>query len=81
MTSETYPLKPIDMMFDVTFTPEDIYLEMLKSNNGKCENDLSNSYLEITIADNALYSTTTIMNSVVQAIEKAFDPENCVLGQ
>ena len=81
MTTETYPLNPIVVNFDISFTPEDIYLKMLQDENGKCVNDLSNSYLEITIADNALYSTTAIMNNVVNSIQQVFKPENCVLGQ
>jgi len=68
LTTETYPLKPIDMVFDISFTPEEIYRQMLEDNDGKCTSDLSNSYLEVTIADNAVYSTTMVMNNVLNII-------------
>jgi len=60
MTSETYPLQAIDVNFDVSFTPSQLYYNMLVENNGDVTNDLSCSYLEITIADNTLYSNITI---------------------
>lgn len=81
MTSETYPLKPIDMYFDLSFTPEELFKEGLAANNGNSSFDASNSYLEVTIADNSIYSTTQVMNSIEQVFDVMFDPNNCVLGQ
>ena len=60
MTSETYPLAPIDVYFDISFTPEELYYTNLLASDSDVENafDKDWSYLEVTIADNSIYSTT-----------------------
>ena len=54
---------------------------MLVDNNGDVTNDLTCSYIEITIADNSLYSSVTIQNNVVAIIENGFNEKLCKLGQ
>lgn len=68
MTSETYPLVPIDVCFDISFTPPEIYRSMLSSTGGDCTSDLSNSYLEVTVSDNSIYSNTLMLDNVVNVI-------------
>lgn len=81
MTSETYPLKPIDVYFDISFTPNELYYKNLVENDGSNIADVSNSYLEVTMADNSVFSNTTILNSVAQIIEDSFATTKCTLGQ
>lgn len=83
MTSETYPLAPVDVYFDISFTPLELYYENLKQADADNENafDANWSYLEITIADNSIYSTTQVNNYIVQAIEDEFNPVKCKIGQ
>lgn len=81
MTSETYPQYPIDVYFDLTFTPMQLYYDQLVSNEGNCEFDASNSYLEITISDNSIFSNVVIANKVKNIIENTFNPQHCTLGQ
>ena len=81
MTSETYPLYPVDVYFDLTFTPSQLYYDQLVANAGNTEFDSSNSYLEVTISDNSIFSTIVIANKVQQIIKNAFNVEHCTLGQ
>ena len=81
MTSETYPMYPIDVYFDLSFTPSQLYYDKLVLNDGNCEFDEANSYLEITISDNSIFSNVVIANKVRNIIENAFSPERCMLGQ
>ena len=60
MTSETYPLYPIEVYFDLSFTPSQLYYDNLVQNEGKCDFDLRNSYLEVTISDNSIFSNVVI---------------------
>ena len=53
---------------------------MLANNNGDVSNDLSCSYIEITIADNTLYSSVTIQSSVASIIQNGFNEQVCKLG-
>ena len=77
MTSETYPLNPIDVYFDITFTPIELYLENITIPTY----DDNFSYLEITMQDNGIYSNTAVTNQVIQIIQDAFKIQNCRLGQ
>ena len=81
MTSETYPLYPIEVYFDLTFTPSQLYYDNLVENDGKCEFDVNNSYLEVTISDNSIFSNVVIAQKVQNIIENAFDAQHCTLGQ
>lgn len=81
MTSETYPLYPIDVYFDLTFTPTQLYYDSLVTNNGNCEFDYNNSYLEVTIADNSIFSNIVIANKIESIIKNAFRAEYCHIGQ
>ncbi len=85
MTSETYPLSPVDVYFDISFTPTKLYYDMLTSNSdsNQPENSFDKdwSYLEVTIADNSIYSTTQVLNSIAAIIEDAFTPTKCKIGQ
>lgn len=80
MTSETYPLMPIPVNFDLSFTPSQLFYDNLVANDGDSSFDRTKSYLEITVADNSIYSTITIMNKIVSIIEDAFQPLHCKLG-
>ena len=60
MTSETYPLNPIDVYFDLTFTPSQLYYDKLVKNDGNSAFDTTNSYLEVTISDNSIFSNVVI---------------------
>jgi hypothetical protein len=60
MTTETYPLDPINVYFDITFTPIDEYTALIQQNNIIA--DAENSYLEIVVSDNTTYSTTQMLN-------------------
>ena len=79
MTTETYPLDPIDVLFDITFTPIDEYTQLVIGNNIAADKD--NSYLEVVVSDNTTYSTTQIINQIVQCIKDEFDPMTCKFGQ
>lgn len=81
MTSETYPLNPVDVYFDLSFTPSQLYYDKLVQNGGNCEFDLDNSYLEITISDNSIFSNVVIAQKVEDIIETAFQPQHCKIGQ
>jgi len=81
MTSETYPLKPIDVCFDITFTHQQLFYNSLVENNGDSSFDAKNSYLEVTITDNSIYSTTSLVNQIQKIVIGAFDPLHCKLGQ
>lgn len=81
MTSETYPLAPINVYFDISFTPDELYYTELAAYNGDSSFDSTLSYLEVTIADNTVFSTTQVLNNVAKIIEDAFDMQRCRLGQ
>ena len=81
MTSETYPLNPVDVYFDISFTPSQLYYNNLVAAAGNCEFDVSNSYLEVTISDNSIFSNIVIARKVENIIYTAFDPKHCTLGQ
>lgn len=81
MTSETYPLSPVNVYFDISFTPDELYYTELTAHGGDNSFDSSMSYLEVTIADNTVYSTTQVLNNVAQIIENAFYMQKCRLGQ
>ena len=85
MTSETYPLSPINVYFDLSFTPLELYYTMMQQNISankiESEFDKDLSYLEITIADNSIYSTTQLLNSIASIIEDSFLPSKCHIGQ
>ena len=81
MTSETYPLTPIDVYFDLSFTPSQLYYDSLVTNGGNCEFDMNNSYLEITISDNSIFSNVVIAKKIEDIIRNAFDPHHCTIGQ
>lgn len=50
-------------------------------NDGNCEFDTTNSYLEVTISDNSIFSNVVIASKVKSIIENAFNPQQCTLGQ
>ena len=77
LTSETYPLKPIDVVFDLTFTPIEIYYEKLAENAGNTAFDDEYSYLEVTITENSVYSTTSLVGQIEKIVINAFDPKYC----
>lgn len=79
MTTETYPLEPIDVHFDVTFTPIDEYTKLVSS--GNVDSDKDNSYLEVVVSDNTTYSTVQIINQIEQFIVDAFNPMSCKFGE
>ena len=81
MTSEAYPLKPIDVYFDLSFTPSQLYYDNLVKDDGSCLFDATNSYLEVTISDNSIFSNISIANKVESIIKDAFDVKHCKLGQ
>ena len=80
MTSETYPLAPIEVYFDISFTPSELYYENLVKDENSAF-DATNSYLEVTIADNIIYSTTSMLNMVSDIITQAFSVDRCSIGQ
>lgn len=80
MTSETYPLAPVEVYFDISFTPEQMFYESLVEKKNSSD-DANKSYLEVTVADNSIYSTTSILNSIAQIIQGTFAAQNCRLGQ
>ena len=53
----------------------------LVAHSGSCEFDENNSYLEITISDNSIFSNVVISQRVEEIIENAFDPQHCQIGQ
>ena len=79
MTTETYPLEPINVHFDVTFTPIDEYTRLISS--GNVDSDKDNSYLEVVVSDNTTYSTVQIINQIEQFIVDAFNPMSCKFGE
>ena len=62
MTSETYPLKPVDVVFDISFTPQQLFYDKLVENGGNSSFDTEYSYLEVTITENSVYSTTSLIS-------------------
>ncbi len=68
MTSETYTLAPIDVMFDITFTPEELYYKYLIANGQDVSFDEAMSYLEVTVTDDSIYSNITIRNKITSII-------------
>lgn len=81
MTSEIYPLYPIDVYFDISFTPSQLYYDLLLQNEGSSSFDYTKSYLEVTISDNSIFSNTVIAGKVQAIIQDAFNAEHCRLGQ
>lgn len=81
MTSETYPLSPIDVYFDLSFTPSQLFYDNLVKNRGSSAFDETKSYLEVTISDNSIYSNVMVTNKVAEIIQNAFYIMQCKLGQ
>lgn len=80
MTAELYPLAPVDVYFNLTFTPEQMFYETCLNSNST-DVDEEYSYLEITMSENSMYSNIQIVQRVTNIISNAFDSSKCRLGQ
>lgn len=58
-----------------------MYYDSLVAADGNCSFDARNSYLEVTISDNSIFSNVVIARKVSNIIYTAFDPKHCTLGQ
>ena len=80
MTTEVYIQQPVTMMYDISFTPDDLYYNNLTLNDDTTF-DTAYSYLEITMSDNSVYNSTSIKTSVAKIILNAFQPEFNNIGK
>ena len=80
MTVETYPLKPIEVHFIPSFTPQQLFYDNLVD-NGNALFDVGKSYIEITVSDNIIYSSMSIRDKVLNILSESFNTQKCQLGQ
>ena len=83
LTQEPVYLKPLDVMFCICAQDSEYarkqYFDDAKDNN---EFDPAcNSYIELTVDDSSVYSTTDIYNQAVKKIQDFFNEDNFRLGQ
>lgn len=79
MTTETYIQKPVPVIYDISFTPDDLFYKKLVENETS-HFDTDYSYLEITMSDNSLYNSTIIRNNIAKIIIDQFSPFKNKLG-
>lgn len=83
LTQEAVYVKPIDVYFTPSaIDKSDALKNLIHGNNAQISyNDLDNSYIEITLEDNVLYSSSDIQNKVANIIREFFAEKNFNLGQ
>lgn len=78
LTSETVCVDPITVNFAICAAPEQRTLEYFKDQTFDAKNE---SYLEITINDNSLYTNSAIKAQINEIFMEYFNENNLQLGQ
>ena len=78
LTSETVCVDPITVNFAICAAPEQRALEYFKDQTFDAKNE---SYLEITINDNSLYTNSAIKAQINEIFMEYFNENNLQLGQ
>ena len=83
MTAELVACKAINVMFDICAAPEDYAIAAYLSNEDEdiVFDENHESYIEITLDDNAIYVTSSLQKEVCNIILDSFDINKCRLGQ
>lgn len=84
MTAELVACKAINVFFDICAAPEDYVLASYLGSNWEDDSvfdENNESYIEITLDDNAIYVTNSLQKEVCNIILDGFDINKCQLGQ
>ena len=83
LTSEIQVLRPIDVIFDICACYPDVGAVYAKQGrfDDFVEYATGDSYLEITIDDECIYSNSYILNRIQMIFEKYFTQQNLKIGQ
>lgn len=84
MTAELVGCKAIDVDFDICAAPVDYALRTYFNesfNDSSAFDENCESYIEITLDDNALYVANSLQKEICNIILDAFSVNNCTLGQ
>ena len=83
LTQEAVYVKPLDVYFSPSAADRSDALSYLINGSAQqiAYDELDNSYIEVTLEDNVLYSATDIRNKVANVIRDFFDESNFSLGQ
>lgn len=84
MTAELVACKAINVFFDICAAPEDYVLASYLGSNWEDDSvfdENNESYIEITLDDNAIYVTNSLQKEVCNIILDGFDINKCSLGQ
>ncbi len=87
MTAELVVCKALNVMFDICAAPEDYAIAKYIQTASSQEDDTTlfdedgESYIEVTLDDNAIYVASSIQNEIYDAIVDEFNVNSCQLGQ
>jgi predicted transcriptional regulator len=79
MTHEIVLLNPIMVQFAITAAPTDVVQDYINNQSDFDENQ--DSYIEITLDDNSLYSTAVVQTEIENKFISFFNTRNNKLGQ
>lgn len=81
LTQEAVYVKPLNVYFSPSAADKSDSLKYLMSGSAYDAEGQDNSYIEITLDDNTLYSSNDIQNQAANVIRDFFDEDNFKLGQ
>lgn len=87
MTAELVVCKALNVMFDICAAPEDYAIAKYIQTASSQKDDTTlfdedcESYVEVTLDDNAIYVASSIQNEIYDAIVDEFSINACQLGQ
>ena len=85
MTAELVVCKVINVMFDICAAPEEYAIAKYLSQDNQDEqvafDEEGESYIEITLDDNAIYVANSLQKEIYDIIVDGFNINNCSIGQ
>ena len=80
LTQELVYLKPLDMYFTPCAAPLDIAIQYFNRENTAEFDPDNESYIEITLDDNCIYTNIDMQTRIANVIRQFFSENNCKLG-